>query len=340
MRARRRGLLRLVALLAVIGAALAALLIALQSGAGSGSRSVRRGTTITAPPPARPKPTKPVARALPARLPAPISGQAAVAASGGILSIGGVDPSDVSTTAVVRIPPSGKPVAHGSLAEPLHDAAASVVGGRTLVFGGGAATELDSVEELSGGGGRIVGRLPSPRSDVAAATIGSQAFVIGGFDGTSALEDVLETADGKSFRRVASLRVGARYPAAGAIGRTIYVFGGEGTTGADSNAIQAVDPATGRTRLVGHLPTATSHASAIVLGGRIYILGGRSAGVASDRIVAFDPATGRAKPVGRLPYAVQNAVAATAGGIGYLIGGLGADGSTLDSIATVRLVPR
>ncbi len=41
-----------------------------------------------------------------------------------------------------------------------------------------------------------------------------------------------------------------------------------------------------------------------------------------------------------LPYPVQNAAAATAGGTGYLIGGLGASGSTLDSLATVKLAPR
>ncbi len=330
------------ALLAIL-AALSVVLIALRPGGRSSSRPVRPDTTGARPPasPKPRKPRKPVARLLPARLPAPISGEAAIATGGGVLSIGGVDPSDVSTAAIVRVPPSGKPDVYGSLAEPLHDAAAAPVRGRILVFGGGASTEFDSVEALRPGGrGQVVGHLPSARSDVSTATIGSGAFVIGGFDGTSALEDVLETADGGSFRRVASLRVGVRYAAVAPIGRTIYVVGGELTAGADSTAIQAVDPAAGRTRIVGHLPTATSHASAVVLGGRVYVLGGRIAGVASDQIIAFDPTTGSARPIGRLPYPVQNAAAAATGGIAFLIGGLGSDGSTLDSIATVTLAPR
>jgi hypothetical protein len=339
MRARQRGLLRLVALL-VLCAGIAVLVVALSSGGHSDSPPAG-SRTAQARPRARAQPTKLLARVSPVRLPAPISGEAAVAGGGGVLSIGGVDSSDVSSATIVRIPPTGKPVAYGSLVEPLHDAAAAAVGGQTLVFGGGAASEFDSVEALRPKGhGEIVGRLPSARSDVAATTIGRRAFLIGGFDGATALADVLETADGRSFRRIASLREGVRYAAAAAFGRTIYVFGGELATGADSDAIEAVEPATGRTRIVGHLPAATSHASAVALDGRIYVLGGRSAGVASDRVIAFDPATGEARSVGRLPYAVQNAAAATDDGTAYLVGGLGADGSALNSIATVRLVPR
>ena len=79
-----------------------------------------------------------------------------------------------------------------------------------------------------------------------------------------------------------------------------------------------------------------AHASAVVLRGRIFILGGRAAGAASDRILSFDPGRARTAPAGRLPAAVTNAAAATAGKAGYLIGGLGASGTALDTIVTLR----
>ena len=45
-------------------------------------------------------------------------------------------------------------------------------------------------------------------------------------------------------------------------------------TGASTDAIQAIDSTTGRASVVGHLPKPLAHASAIALGGRIYLLGG------------------------------------------------------------------
>jgi hypothetical protein len=171
---------------------LAPMVLVVVIGCGGGSSGPSTHTASRSKP--KPRPTKLVARRAGARLPTPISGEAAVAMpGGGVLSIGGVDPSDVSTASVVAVPPKGTPRPAGSLAEPLHDAAAAVVGGRTLVFGGGAATELDSVEALRPGArGRIVGHLPSPRSDLAAATIGDRAYALGGFDGTTTVADVLE----------------------------------------------------------------------------------------------------------------------------------------------------
>ena len=91
--------------------------------------------------------------------------------------------------------------------------------------------------------------------------------------------------------------------------------------------------------MVGHLPAPLEHASAVSLGGRIYVLGGTAGGAATGRILSFDPSTQAAGRAGTLPGPVANAAAATVGGSAYLVGGLGKGGSPLDSIVRVTLRP-
>ena len=338
MSARRRGLLRLSVLLVAV-AGVVVLVVRSQRGSGGGEQGGMPKVTDSTP--AKPMSVRLVARTSPQYLPAPISGEAAVASRNGVLSIGGLDSNTVSTSSVVELrPPDGKARAAGSLVEPLHDAAAAAIAGKTLVFGGGSASTIDSVESLARRGtSSIVGHLPVPRSDLSAATVGGRAYVLGGYDGSVPVGDVLQTGDGRSFKRIASLPTPVRYAAVVPKGHVIYAFGGEIASGQDSDVIQAVDVSTHSARVIGHLARATSHASAVALGRRIYVLGGRSGATATDRILAFDPASKRISVAGRLPYPVMNAAATTAGGVGFLIGGLGAAGTALDAVATIRLVP-
>ena len=104
-----------------------------------------------------------------------------------------------------------------------------------------------------------------------------------------------------------------------------------------TDAIQATDPTTGHTSIVGHLPAPVSHASAVALDGRIYMLGGLVRGSPTSRILVFDPSSPKVRLAGHLPLAVSHAAAATAGGTAYLIGGLGTGGKTLASVIEVRL---
>jgi PQQ-like domain len=282
---------------------------------------------------------------LAAQLPAPIWGESVVGLSGGPLILGGLDSSEASVSGVFQLAPDGgrlKPA--GSLSGPLHDAAATALGDRVLVFGGGAETSTDLVQALPVAGGAVAaeatateaGRLPTARSDLSAATIGSRAYVLGGYDGNEPLESVLATSDGRSFEQVASLPQPARYVALAALGGRLYALGGETASGAPTDAIREVDPGAGTARLVGHLPQAVSHASAVALGSRAYVLGGEANGAASDRIWSFDPASGKARAAGRLPLAVSGGAAATVGSTGYLIGGKGAGGESLRSVVLLR----
>ena len=140
-------------------------------------------------------------------------------------------------------------------------------------------------------------------------------------------------------RPIARLPVPVRYPAVAASGHTIYVFGGETAGGKPTDAIQAVDVATGDARVAGHLPDPLDHAAALTLGGRSYVLGGSVGGSATDRILAFDPASGAAKGAGFLPLPVTSAAATVDASTGYLVGGIDASGAPLASIITLRVAP-
>lgn len=327
---------------------LSALVAASLAVAGCGSAGSSPGTSAprsqSVSPQAAPAPVQKrlVARQAPAQLPVPVSGEAAAPTSGGVLVIGGVDSADASVSTISKITAGGRKVAPaGALATPLHDAGAATLSGATFVFGGGAATTIDSIESLSAAGrGHVVGTLPATRSDLSAVTVGTKAFVVGGFDGTTTVGSVLQTTNGTNPRPSATLLTPVRYPAVAAVGQTIYALGGELADGTDTDSIQAVDTRTGRVTMVGRLPKPLSHASAIELGSKVYLLGGRVGGVggkAVDDIVSFDPATARVKHAGRLPMPVTNATATTSGGAGYLAGGLGSSGAPLRSVVTLRL---
>ena len=85
--------------------------------------------------------------------------------------------------------------------------------------------------------------------------------------------------------------------------------------------MQAVNPRSGATRILGHLVRGLSHASAFVVGDALLVAGGRSAGVAQDAVWRLDLARGTATEVGRLPYRVSDMASAVVDGIAYLIGG-------------------
>jgi hypothetical protein len=333
-RRRRRRLLPLAVLVPIL------LLAALASGRfGSGG-----GRTSTA---ADPAVRTTLVAHLARPLPAPLSAESVVGLPGGPLILGGLDSSEASVDGVFQLDRSAarlRPA--GALSGPLHDAAASALGDRVLVFGGGAEAGTDEVQALPAANGGVAanatadpaGRLPTPRSDLAAATIGGRAYVLGGYDGTSALDSVLATSDGRTFSQVGTLPEPARYVAVAALKGKLYAFGGQTASGGASDAIREVDPRAGTARLIGRLPEPLSHASAISLGGRVYLLGGEDAGgTVGDRVWSFDPASGKATAAGRLPLAVADGAATTVGSTGYLIGGKGRGGETLRSVVLLRL---
>ncbi|HEV2376826.1 MAG TPA: PQQ-binding-like beta-propeller repeat protein [Streptosporangiaceae bacterium] len=296
---------------------------------------------------------------LPWHLATPVSREVAVAGAGDqLVVLGGLKPSGASDSGVFAVhTATGRVKRLGALAGPLHDAAAALVGQRALVFGGGTVASVTTVQAFTLGGQRgtaaTVGSLPQRRSDSVTVTVSGTTYLIGGYDGAHPDATVLATANGATFATAATLPVPVRYPAAAALGGQIYVFGGLAITGPKAgkpvDVIQAIDPATHRATVIGHLPEPLTGATAATVGGEVLVAGGDSPapqglrpGVGATQlspgeasaptggdpgttsvatIWAFDPATRGMLSAGRLQVPVAHAAVAVSGSTAWIVGG-------------------
>jgi hypothetical protein len=310
-------------------------------GAGGGGNAA---TTSSAAAPSSTTAAAPAIRAVTAswRLPAPVAREVVVPAGKEFTVVGGLDATKFSTASVVSVDPAtGTSHAAGTLAEAVHDAAGVSVGNRILVFGGGGPSENGTADVQavpSTGATTAIGKLPAPRSDHVAVQVKTTTYLLGGYDGANIVPDVLSTTDGVTFKKVGSLPVPVRYPAVAVVGNAIYLFGGvsNSKTGVDTNTVQRLDATSGAIDTVATLPKSLSHASAIVLGGQVFLLGGYVDNTKlSDQILRFDPATGATTSVGALPAPVSDAAAVVIGKQGYLVGGQGTDRAPLASVTVI-----
>ena len=305
--------------------------------------------------------------------PVPVSRETVVAGSNGLTVLGGINPSGDSLDSVSTINvQTGTVTTVGSLAAAVHDAAGTVIGHSTYVFGGGSPDTVATIQSYPsgpgapGGAGVVVSHLPQPRSDLAVATVTGPAsgrildtsYVVGGYDGTTYLPGVLATNDGTHFTSVADLPVPVRYPAVVADAGKMFAFGGEipsaGTTTAATNDIQMIDPAIAQGRVVGHLPGSLYGASAFVIGGTCMWPGVRSPGgrpSPRSRRTSPPPA-GFSTPAScprPMPSPGPPRSAPAHGAIGYMVGGevasqsgddqAGVASGSLQSVISLRLSP-
>jgi len=318
------------------------LLAACSVAAGSSPHRSAPSAVPDASPTASPPLALQVTRA-PYHLPSAISREVVLARGQNLLIIGGITQQLTTTAAVIQLDPAtGRATRAGRLADPAHDAAGAVLGGRAYLFGGGDQAELAAVQALRHGGTTVAAsQLPGPRSDISSVTLGGTAYLVGGYDGTSWIGTVLATTNGRTFTKVAALPVPVRYAAVAGAGKRIWVFGGL-TPAGNTRAIQRINLATGTAAVVGHMPAPISAATAVTLAGRIFIAGGQvSKGgaarlVASRKVLAYDPVHGRVTTAGRLPVAVTNAAAAVIGGTAYLVGGNNGN-RQVSTVAQLRL---
>ncbi|GAA3649824.1 hypothetical protein GCM10022237_06940 [Nocardioides ginsengisoli] len=252
-----------------------------------------------------------------------VAREAVVVDGDGVILAGGLRAGDRTTAAAYRIDvATGAGVRLPDLPVPVHDTAGARVQGASLVIGGGSSAEQDGVQVWSGGRWRVLGHLPRPRSDLVAATPGGRVVVLGGYDGNRPAEpQILASGDGRHWSVVGRLAQPVRYAACAVVDGAIWLFGGE-VDGAMRTAIQRVDPRTGSTRVVGHLPQGLGHAVAVPLGTRILIVGGRTGRDSiTDQMLWFDPVAGTVRPAGRLPGPLADAGVAMVGDTAYLLGG-------------------
>jgi hypothetical protein len=266
--------------------------------------------------------------------------------SSGVVIAGGLARGDVSTTRVVQVDTvAGTATLVGQLAVAVHDTGGAVLHGSAFVFGGGAATTVATVQRISGTGATSVASLPRPRSDLAVVTDSATAtaYIAGGFDGSAMDREVLATTDGTTFRTVATLSTGVRYPAVALAAGALWVIGGQLSTaestrtGGQSDAIQRVDLQRGTVTVAGRLPGTLGHASAFALDGHLYVAGGQQGSSPTSAIQEIDTVSGAVTPAGSLPGPRSDSSVAVQGGTAWLIGGETTDPShPLDTVVQLR----
>ncbi len=259
------------------------------------------------------------------RLPLRMSRPAVVSIGDHALALGGLTTGDVSTNAVINVGGSSASQV-GKLHDAVHDAAATPNGPGALVFGGGGAHVVNTVQRWDQAGFSDVGKLPHVRADLVAAKMGDRSFVAGGTNGQTLEPDVLSTTDGMSFTDLGALAQPVRYPALAVMGNELWLFGGEtqateGGTAVRVDTIQKFDVAGGKGTIVGHMPSPVSHAMAFNHDGALFVAGGRTAGGATSDIFEVDSEKGTTALRGKLPDARSDAGTAALGSKIYLVGG-------------------
>ncbi|HEY6961647.1 MAG TPA: DUF1668 domain-containing protein [Gaiellaceae bacterium] len=160
--------------------------------------------------------------------------------------------------------------------------------------------------------------LPVPRSAHAVVVAGGAIHVLGGPGALS-----VDRFDGRRWSRETSLPGGAvNAPAAVAVGSRIFVLGGfAGSSNAPTAAVRVFDTRTRRWSSAPPLPSPRGGEAAVVLHGRIHVLGGgNSVSTLSDHSV-YDPATRTWSEAAPLPRAEGSPAAVVAGGRIWVIGG-------------------
>ena len=318
--------------LAALSSALAAAAgtIAGCGGAGHASSSTSATTTSAAH-------TRPRAQA-PARLrqtgavtvPEGRSGVAVAVYNGRLFVIGGLSPAGISTDTVFEAGTRHS----ATLPGPVHDAAAAVLGGRLMLFGGGESEGSNRIIAVMPGQARVVGTLPQALSDLEAVTVGRLAYVIGGWNGSATNRDLYAVGTDGHVSLAGRIPTGVRYAAAGVLGGRLIVAGGELASGAPTKAAYAFDPSTSAITRLPDLPVATDHTAGVAIAGSFYVIGGLRDGSFTNAIVSWRPGQRRWREAGHLPQPVADAGAAVLDGRVALAAGRNSSGK----LATVALL--
>ncbi|HWU31565.1 MAG TPA: kelch repeat-containing protein, partial [Marmoricola sp.] len=259
------------------------------------------------------------------KLPFAIAREAVVPLAGGKVAVaGGMLPDDSSSArAYVLTLATGQSADLPNLPVDVHDVAGGLFQGQPATYGGGNSSEQSVVQQFDGKAWHVAAHLPTTRSDLSVATVSGTTYVLGGYDGSGVPTEVLAQSGSQPVRAAGHLAVGVRYAATAVVGTSIYLFGGE-VSGAELGVVQRYDIGTGQTTVIARLPRPLGHASAVLLGGRILLMGGRvNPNQGTAAMWWFDPATNKFTRAGSLPSPITDAAVVTAadGLNAWLLGG-------------------
>ncbi len=258
-------------------------------------------------------------------LPAGLHDAAGAAIGASDVLMGGGSPTTVAD--VVQFSATGSGSGSGTkigrLPQPRSDATAVTIGSTAYVVGGYDGTNADP-QVLSTTDGRhfsVVASLPVPVRYPAVAALGGRIYVfggesIGGSQGQAV--DAIQMVDpqAKAATRIGHLPRPVMGAAAAVVGGHIYVAGGVSTSGASTSGastsasagatssggassagatvdqVLAFDPTNRRTLVAGTLPAPVAYAGVQVVGQRVWLVGGESAGAPQDSVEMFTPNRG------------------------------------------------
>ena len=183
-------------------------------------------------------------------------------------------------------------------------------------------------------------RLPFPRHHPALATARGRVFAFGGFQvseagGWTAIKDALAF-DGTAWSPVAPMPSFQNETVALGLGERIHIVSGRAPKGeanrawqdqGDIDLHQVFDPASGKWTTARPCPLARNSAAGAVLGGLLYLVGGRRVGEGnSAQLDCYDPRADVWRTLRPMPRAAGGLAAAAAGGKLYAFGGEGGPG--------------
>lgn len=213
---------------------------------------------------------------------------------------------------------------------------AAAIGRRVYIAGGqsrrpdGRLRSVPTLFVLDTRTGRVSRgpNMPVALDHSAVASDGRTLWAAGGFSNFKASGDVLRYSPRtRRWKTVTHLRLPRGAGGAGFIDGRLYVVGGAPPTLPNPNrtpygALESYDPATGRWTPGPDMPTPRHHLAATVLGGKLYVIGGREPGEFSlDSFESYDPRTKQWTKLPPLPFGVGGDGAVTVEGRIVVIGG-------------------
>ena len=172
------------------------------------------------------------------------------------------------------------------------DQSAASIGDTAYIIGGYTGSRwLDTIVAFRpSGSARIVAHLPTPVRYAAVTAVGGDVIIAGGSlpDG-AASRSIYRYRPGGAVTLVGHLPVPTTHAAAVAADGRALIIGGRGPApNTPKNSIVAVDPRTGKARIVGRLPQPLSDEMAVA-GRKLLVFGGRAPTGTTSEIVELVP---------------------------------------------------
>ena len=207
---------------------------------------------------------------------------------------------------ILRIDSSTRAVTvAGHLPAASSDSSGAAIGDTAYIVGGYTGTQwLDTIVAWRPGtNARIVARLPSPLRYPAVAAAGGRLVIAGGsLESGAASSAVYEFTPGESAPiRIGTLPAPTTHAAAAALGQVVYIIGGRGSAlDSPTTRIVSIDVGSRQIREAGALTSARSDLTAVSLGNRVLVAGGRGPAGTESAVSELTPVEVAARSAGRL----------------------------------------